>query len=899
MRSIVSGSTSVGLVTTASGYPAVNVKDFGAIGDGNSHPLSSVYATLAAAQAFFPAADDLTLEIDYCGIQKAIDFQANSSFGRAILIPAGHYQINQPIYLDPPGSLRSQAIAAWNAGTTYAANDKVKYNGAFWNSNAGGNQNHVPSMSSTFWTWTVGTSPTQFGWGATLIGEQGRPDDSAGSQLILSYKSGPGVLVGPLNGILVRYIQVRGPTINNRNDIGYNGGQDPRGVGFAVCAMSAGSSRTCFEDCSVHEMYTGWITGFTGGALGDSNTWVRCLAVYTYFGAQIIQTQCYINAFYDCNFHSVIGVSSLDPFTVVGGNWSCTNETTKTNAYTMSGMSAMSTDGNGDISFTATITNPDANLQTSAIGDGRAGIYNAFIINTAHFGPVPLIMTALSGSNVGTFQILTMWRYWTRVNVASTDIEAELQAVTTLFACETCTVWSGPAKCYGAFVENPQAPTCILKAGGWQNWDSILSGLTIQYDMTFSAGSPLTSPSQENLIRYYVANMFPTFWATTSGFVLDNILFPYGGGPFFSSERINIDLNVPNQNPTRVTIRDCHRFRANLRSAWTANPFLGVQQAGLFIRDIAGAIGWGEYDYDPGALSDTGNLSGQLIMEDGKQRQPTIGVRPAHYTVPMLPGGSIAQLKTTPTFNATGVNIPMLWGGMLYKIDEELISFSSIPHMLRSNHQCYTYGRDIVNPNVGWTVSWSMKGAQTCVFVDQNTMGLMRVGLVIGLSINAVTEWFMVVAIIPSNLQLIVVNTGYINDSIAGNHGTKTTVYTGSTISQQPVALELMTGVAHPTFVNSAYTLVMGEEVLVDTSGGAVTVTLPPPPIAGLPSSLGPIQGAKVVIRDAKGTFNTNNCTVARNGSNINSAAANATLSTNGQTVTYVYIDTTIGWKSY
>lgn len=50
-----------------------SVEDFGAIGDGASHPLSGYFATLAAAQAEFPAALSLTDEIDWAAGQKALD----------------------------------------------------------------------------------------------------------------------------------------------------------------------------------------------------------------------------------------------------------------------------------------------------------------------------------------------------------------------------------------------------------------------------------------------------------------------------------------------------------------------------------------------------------------------------------------------------------------------------------------------------------------------------------------------------------------------------------------------------------------------------------------------------------------------------------------------------------
>ena len=51
---------------------SINALDFGAIGDGTSHPLSEQFATLEAAQAVYPAAVALTDEIDWCAIKKAI-----------------------------------------------------------------------------------------------------------------------------------------------------------------------------------------------------------------------------------------------------------------------------------------------------------------------------------------------------------------------------------------------------------------------------------------------------------------------------------------------------------------------------------------------------------------------------------------------------------------------------------------------------------------------------------------------------------------------------------------------------------------------------------------------------------------------------------------------------------
>ena len=79
---------------------------------------------------------------------------------------------------------------------------------------------------------------------------------------------------------------------------------------------------------------------------------------------------------------------------------------------------------------------------------------------------------------------------------------------------------------------------------------------------------------------------------------------------------------------------------------------------------------------------------------------------------------------------------------------------------------------------------------------------------------------------------------------------------------------------------------VSGVGYFADTTSAAFTITLPATPSAG----------AVVGIADYANTFATNNLTVDRNGSNIGGVAANADLSTNGVSITFVYVDATQGW---
>ena len=82
------------------------------------------------------------------------------------------------------------------------------------------------------------------------------------------------------------------------------------------------------------------------------------------------------------------------------------------------------------------------------------------------------------------------------------------------------------------------------------------------------------------------------------------------------------------------------------------------------------------------------------------------------------------------------------------------------------------------------------------------------------------------------------------------------------------------------------FTAVNGEGYFVNTTSGEVDVTLP----AGT-------AGAVVAVKDYAGTFDTNKVTLVRNGSDkIGGQAVNATLETEGQSVTLVFIDSTQGW---
>jgi hypothetical protein len=86
----------------------------------------------------------------------------------------------------------------------------------------------------------------------------------------------------------------------------------------------------------------------------------------------------------------------------------------------------------------------------------------------------------------------------------------------------------------------------------------------------------------------------------------------------------------------------------------------------------------------------------------------------------------------------------------------------------------------------------------------------------------------------------------------------------------------------------TGFTAVNGEGYFANTSGGAFTMTLP----AGS-------AGAIVSVADYTNSFQTNALTITPNGSEkINGGVGPIFLSTEGQSLTLLYVDSIEGWKS-
>ena len=102
---------------------------------------------------------------------------------------------------------------------------------------------------------------------------------------------------------------------------------------------------------------------------------------------------------------------------------------------------------------------------------------------------------------------------------------------------------------------------------------------------------------------------------------------------------------------------------------------------------------------------------------------------------------------------------------------------------------------------------------------------------------------------------------------------------------------DLETGSATWIEKTSAYTALAGDNIFVDTSAAAVTITLP----------ASPLQGDEVTIVDAEGTFDNNNLTVEPGSSNkIMGQGSNGdemVVATEGAGFTLAYHNSSFGWR--
>lgn len=112
-----------------SGGAVCNVMAFGAIGDGTSHPLSTRFATLAAAQAVYTFVTSLTSEIDWAACQLAVNLAA--VLGGAVVRPAkAGFMISDTLVIPSGVGFHGPWTTGANTNTVPTNHGKLIWNGA-------------------------------------------------------------------------------------------------------------------------------------------------------------------------------------------------------------------------------------------------------------------------------------------------------------------------------------------------------------------------------------------------------------------------------------------------------------------------------------------------------------------------------------------------------------------------------------------------------------------------------------------------------------------------------------------------------------------------------------------------------------------------------------------------
>ena len=235
---------------------------------------------------------------------------------------------------------------------------------------------------------------------------------------------------------------------------------------------------------------------------------------------------------------------------------------------------------------------------------------------------------------------------------------------------------------------------------------------------------------------------------------------------------------------------------------WTPNGKFHVERCAAFLPNLTGAT----FQSDPINLPNTGtsdrlyfpttlipggiDATGIMAFTEATERQasPHWGWRPAPWSTPNLLASDVTALMTIPPgfLSPNGARYPMIWGGQVYRICDMFMSSLPAKFHFASSHNYYSYGQDLTIVNVPG-LSWSYKGRSSCVYLDANTMKLMRAGLGIILN-DGVTDNFYVVTGVFPGLGYVQVNSMK-PDGVAPTNGTKTTIYTGTLIKQQAYAI--------------------------------------------------------------------------------------------------------------
>jgi len=225
-----------------------------------------------------------------------------------------------------------------------------------------------------------------------------------------------------------------------------------------------------------------------------------------------------------------------------------------------------------------------------------------------------------------------------------------------------------------------------------------------------------------------------------------------------------------------------------------------------------------------------------------------------------------SQTVTFKTASGTGVDFTSTGFKFLYSDGTNIneITLASPPGGSDTQIQFNSGGTSFGgSANLTWDGTNVTIDAEGAIRLGDNA-GSAYVGLKAPTTITGDTAYTLTLPVATGSADQILVTDGSGNLSFTDNSG----------------------GTSWQAVKTTAFTAVAGEGYFINTTSGAITMTLP----------ASPTLGDEVSFVDYAGTFDTNNLTIGRNSENIQGSAADLTVSVERAANTLVYTDGTQGW---
>jgi hypothetical protein len=496
----------------------------------------------------------------------------------------------------------------------------------------------------------VSLTPTIFNFSLTFISEGGAQHEGHGCRIQPNFNNQVAWWIGSGQAMILKGVEILSTPYLYRCSL------PNTGVGVAI---SERATRTTIENVEVSGFYTGIWAGQQGvGQLADVNTYQKDYILNACYGIAMIDPEAYINTVIDNVIQAHISIYAPNNCTVhvFGGNYS--PNTVASNAFSISGISAVTGASATGITFTATVASPDTYVGTP--------VYNTYTLVTSHYGVLPLTMTAWNATTgVGTFATTPIWGlyYYPSANpAATTDIQTEIQAATTIYASEMVTIFYGSSvSVNGAHIENPQAPTTLFNTQtAFQGKPGVnqasLKNAYLNWDPSLTGWSPYgtENPTPSQLAMYYAQSVNPFINIGNGDLQISNTAIN-SQGPLiadWSGSTPQYKLHIDNTDKLMLNIRMGTWPLANTIN----NP----------------VIGGGEYDVSP--FITQASTVADAYRTTGIGKSPFWGFRPASYTRPCVQPSQYTTISgTLPAITGTGngnyaVSYPIIWGGQQYQI---------------------------------------------------------------------------------------------------------------------------------------------------------------------------------------------------------------------------------------